>query len=182
MPYCWNSQDSFSFAFFAGIGLPISAHSLIALSSVQSRPRKFWTSLSSKTSGIMVMYLSFPARSNWGTASFETRCRFSGLAASLVIELPTDISFAISFSDWAARRPLQSFDSREERVREDRIHHVGSQRAPLANVMTTIGVMLERHGNLQTNKGGTFYPAARRQRNQCRSLQQRRERPRCRAA
>jgi hypothetical protein len=32
----------------------------------------------------MVMYLSFPTV-ELGTASFETRCRFSGLAASLVI-------------------------------------------------------------------------------------------------
>ena len=40
MPYCWNSQDSFSFAFFAGIGLPISAHSLIALSRCSKSPSK----------------------------------------------------------------------------------------------------------------------------------------------
>ena len=32
MPYSWNSHDSFSFAFFGGIGFPISAHSLIPLS------------------------------------------------------------------------------------------------------------------------------------------------------
>jgi len=59
------------------------------------------------------------------------------LAASLVIELPTDISYLVF--GLGGKTAFASFDSREERVREDRIHHVGSQRAPLANVMTTIG-------------------------------------------